>query len=85
MLGDAEIPELVLEHDRHFLRVLVAQALGQAHAGMLGREGNIEVMVAWKSVLGGLGQELAHDSLERVLHHEIVAEEVLGHRRALAE
>ena len=35
-LGDLEVPVLVLQHDGHFLVVLLEQALADAHAGRAG-------------------------------------------------
>ena len=48
---DGEVPELVLENDRHALGVILAQPLGDGHAGVTGIEGNIEVMIAGKAGL----------------------------------
>jgi len=80
VVADVEVPELVLEHDRHLVRMLLAQALRQAHARRGGPEGDVEMMLAREPVAARLGQDLADDALERVLHHQVVAENILGHR-----
>ena len=86
VLGDAEIPELMLEDDGHLLRVLFAQAVRQANAGKIRPERDVEMVFARKPVLAGIDQHLAHDTLQGVLHQEIVADQVFpGHERALAE
>jgi hypothetical protein len=68
MFGDAKVPELMLEHDGHLLRVLVPQALRQAYARKFGAEGDVEMVLARQPVLAGVHENLAHDSLQRLLH-----------------
>src|SRR5262249_5942654 len=40
---DGQIPKLVLQDDGHLLRVLLAQPIGNANAGTVGMEGDIEM------------------------------------------
>src|SRR6185312_9214337 len=74
------VPELVLEHDGHLLRVLLEQPAGDAHARRAGGELDEEVMRAWKPGAGDLGQHLADDAAQRVLGKDVVADEILGHQ-----
>ncbi len=70
----------MLEHDGHLLRVLVTQAVGEANAGKVGPERDIEMVFARKPVLGGLDQHLAHDTLQGVLHEQVISNQVFpGH------
>ena len=56
VLGDAEVPELVLEDDGHVLRVLLAKRLLHAHARGLGAERDVEMVLAHQPVPGRVGQ-----------------------------
>ena len=58
VLRDAEIPELVLQDDRHVLRVFLAQPLRHAHAREIRAERDVEMMVAGQAVPGGVGETL---------------------------
>ena len=76
-----EIPELVLQHDGHFFRVLLAHARGELHAGRARVERDVEMMLArQRAGLGHIGQHAAHHRAQRLLGQEIVADVVDGHR-----
>src|SRR5690606_13605299 len=55
VLGDVEIPEAVLQNDRHLLGILVPKTLGEDDASCLCVEGNIEVVITRKPALCGTG------------------------------
>ena len=76
--ADLQIPELVLQDDRHLVGILLAQAIRHAHAGARGIERDVEMMVARQALLGGVGQHLAHDAAQGLLGQKIVTD-VVGH------
>ena len=78
VLGDGEIPELVLEDDRHLLRIFLAQALRNADAGVVGAERDVEMMLPREPVAAASVSTLRTTPLQRVLDQEIVADEVLA-------
>ena len=78
-LGHGKIPVLMLQDDRHVLRVFLAQTVRHSYPGEVGAERDVEVMVAGKAVLRRVAEDLAHDPFERVLHQEVVADQVFGH------
>ena len=78
LLVHRQIPELVLQDDGHFFRVLRAQAFGNAHAVAVGVERDVEMMIARQALLGGVGEHVAHHAAQRLLGQEIVAD-LVGH------
>ncbi len=79
VVGD-QPPELMLEDDRHLLRILLMQPVGDLHVGVVGAEGYVEMVVARQSTLGGTLERLAHDGAHRLFHHVVIAEQILAHR-----
>ncbi len=79
LLGDAEIPELMLEDDGHFVREFLAQLGREPHARRIGAEGDDEMVVAGQAVARRLGQHLAENGAQGVLHQEIVTDEISRH------
>jgi hypothetical protein len=67
-----QIPELVLEHDRHFLRMFLAQAAGDLHAVAARVEGNEEMMIAGQPAGRDVGEHLFDDAAQRVLGEQVV-------------
>src|SRR5690606_25694275 len=61
-IADDELPEAMLEHDRHFFGVFALEAFRDHDARMAGVEGNIEVMVAGKPGLLNSSQDCTHDA-----------------------
>jgi hypothetical protein len=53
-----QIPELVLEHDRHLLRVACPQMAGHGDARMVGAEGEVEMMLTGQPVLATCAQRI---------------------------
>ena len=76
---DFQIPELELQHDRHFLRIPVAQAVGHFHLRMIGAEGDIEMMVARQACRRDRGQHAANDAAQGIFNNDIVAHQIFGH------
>ena len=70
-----QVPELVLQDDRHLLRILRAQSRRYHHAGMVGAERQIEVVLAGQAVGGGIGYRPRHHLAHRRLHPLIVGEQ----------
>src|SRR5690606_22919728 len=48
VIVDRQIPELVLQDDRHLVREALAQMLRYMHVGRAGLEGDVEMVVAGK-------------------------------------
>ena len=79
LIADGEIPELMLQDDRHFARVLRAHAIGKPHARRHRAERNLEMMIAGQAVLGGIRQNGAHDAAQGGLRQDVVANVISGH------
>ena len=79
IVADREIPELVLQHDGHRLRILRPHPLGQPHARRHGVECDLEMVLARQAVLGGIRQHGAHDAAQRRLGENVVTDVVYGH------
>ena len=74
-----QVPVLMLQHDRHFLLVLLPQFLGDADGRMLCVERNVEVVLARQA-----GPLHAHecrpdDAPQGILSQQIVAHQILSH------
>ena len=82
VLVDLEIPELVLQHDRHLLGILFAHPVGHLNARRIRDESNEEVMVARQARLGDFRQYFADHATQRILHENVIADHVFGHRFA---
>ncbi len=79
-LGDGEIPELVLQHDGHLFRILLAQARRELHAGRARIERDVEMMLARQAAgLGHVGEHAAHHRAQRLLGQQIVADVIDRH------
>ena len=76
---DRQIPELMLQHDGHGLRILRPHPLGQPHARRRGVEGDLEMVVARQAVLGGVRQHGAHDAAQGRLGEKVVADVIDSH------
>src|SRR5581483_6280748 len=53
LLADLEVPELVLEHDRHFLGIALAQAVRNRDARRPGGEADIEMVCSAQTLAPG--------------------------------
>ncbi len=73
-----QVPELVLEHDGHFVGVLLLQPRGEAHARRIGAEGDVEMVLARKPVLGGILPAPCARRRSAPAAHDIVADQILG-------
>jgi len=62
-----QIPEAVLQHDCHFVRVFFFEALGENDARRLCEKRNVEVMFARQAALGDLIEDGANDPAHRIL------------------
>jgi hypothetical protein len=78
VLRDGEIPELVLQHDRHVGRILLAHARGEAHAGVTGVKADIEVMFSRQAARGGIHKNAPDDLTQGILGQKVVADMILG-------
>ena len=79
VLGDDEVPELVLEDDRHLVGEALPDRGRRDHARRLGLERDIEMVVADEPVARRVGKDLAHHGAQRVLHQKVVADEIGRH------
>ena len=79
IVGDREIPELMLQDDGDVLRMLRAQAVRHLHAVGLGIERDVEMMLAGQAVFRGVSQDVAHHAAQGLLGENIVADMVRGH------
>ena len=80
VVADLEIPELVLQHDRHLVGKRSQQARGIATPGVVGRKADIEMMGAAQPVARDADQRVAHHAAQRALDHLVVLEQILRHR-----
>jgi hypothetical protein len=80
VLGDDEVPELVLQDDRHLVGKAAPDRGRRDDAGRLGLERDVEVMVADQPRARGVGEHSAHHGAQRVLHQKVVADEVGRHQ-----
>jgi len=79
LLGYFEVPELMLQDDGHFIRVLFHQAIRYRYARAMGVESDIKVMLAGKTGLCNLLQHGTYDAAQRRLRHNIVSDLILSH------
>ena len=80
LVGHLEVPELMLQDDRHLLRILRAQPVRQPDALGGGVEGDEEMMLAGHAlVLAGFGQHVADHAAQRLLDQNVVADVIDGH------
>ena len=84
--GDAEgvfvhrqPPELMLQHDGHFLGVTGQDMGGHLYSGETGAEGDVEMVIAQQAVADGDFQGLADHPAQGVFHHLVVAQRILDH------
>ena len=70
ILGHLQIPELVLQHDGHFLGETGLQMCGNIDTGRMGAEGDVEMMVA------GLVSYTHLDVYKRQLHTRALAQQM---------
>ena len=79
LLLDDQIPEAVLQDDRHLLRVLLPQTPGDDHARSDSVERNVEMMLAGKLLrLGHVDQHRAHDPAHGVLSQGLIVDVLLA-------
>ena len=79
LLRHREIPELVLEDDRHLFGIAFAQALGYLHARRTRVERDVEVVLAHEAVLCRVGENTLNHAAQCLLGQEIVADMVGRH------
>jgi hypothetical protein len=82
VLGHHQVPELVLENDRHFFRILREQPRRQFDALRGGKKRNEEMMLPGQAVLGGVDQYAAQHSAQRVTRQHIVSDMIGRHYRS---
>jgi hypothetical protein len=73
-----QVPELVLQDDGHLLRILRAQPRRDDHAGVVGPEGDIEMMLAGQAVDRGMGDRPRNHLAERLLGPFVVRQQAVG-------
>ena len=69
-----EAVEPVLHHHRHFLGIAGAQPVGQLRLGMAGVEGDEEMVLPGKPVLGDIGQNLLDQAAHGAVHQVSVVD-----------
>src|SRR5436190_22526092 len=75
MILDLQIPEAVLDDDRHLVRKALRQMLGDRNARHLGLEGDVEMVPARKAAtLLDLMQYAADHIAQRLLHDLVVGD-----------
>ena len=72
-----QVPELVLQDDGHFLRVLRPDPLRQFHAGMAGAEGDIEMVAAGQALHRDMLDRLRHDVAQRLLDPFLIGQQTV--------
>jgi hypothetical protein len=70
----------MLQHDGHLFRILLAQAIGETHAAVAGPERDVEMVIARQTEAADVGQHATNDAAQRLLHHQVVADEISRHR-----
>ncbi len=71
-----QAPELVLQHDRHLVRIARLKVVGDLHTRRRRAEGDVEVMLARQAALGDLAQRLPQDTAQCALEHMVIAKGV---------
>ena len=79
LVTDLQIPELVLQHDGHFAGIAFAQVLRNLGLGVVGAEGDIEMVVAGQAVLRDEFERPPDDATQSVLDHAIVSQVAFRH------
>ena len=79
-IGDIQVPELVLEHDRHLVGEALAQVIGYLDPGHPGFEGDVEVMVAGQRAAARLylSQNAADHCAQGLLHDLVIGDQAVG-------
>ncbi len=70
-----KLPELVLQHDGHFLRILRLQSRRHHYARMVGAERQVEMVLAGQPVGGHVLQCAHHDTAHRLLGPGVVGQQ----------
>ncbi len=78
-LVDFEVPELVLQDDRHLVGIALQHRRRDDHARRLGLERDVEMMLARQAVARRVAKHLAHHRAQRFLNQQIVTDVVGGH------
>jgi hypothetical protein len=76
---NAQIPELMLQNDGHFLLVLLAQAFGNPYLRMACVEGNVKVMFSRQARLLDPQQGGANNTAQGILGKQIISHHILSH------
>ncbi len=71
----------MLENDRHLVGKAALDRCRRDDAGRLGLERDVEMMVADEPGPRGVGKNLAYHGAQRVLHQEVVADEIGRHEK----
>jgi len=79
MLGlDLQIPIFVLKHDGHFVWKALVQVHRDHHAGRLGFESNVEMMVARQAVQRDIAEHATNHRAQCLLHHVVIGNQAIG-------
>ena len=79
VVADTEVPELVLDDDRHLVGKAFEQMLGDRNARHPRLERNVEMMLAGKAArLLDFAQHTADNGAQRILHDLVVGNQALG-------
>ena len=74
---EGEVPELVLQDDGHFLRILRADPLRDLHAGVIGAECDIEMVAAGQTLQSHVFDRLRHDVPQRLLNPFLIRQQAI--------
>ena len=83
ILRHHQIPELMLQNDRHLFRILRQKPRRQLYAIGGGQEGDEEMMLAGQAVFGSVGQHAAQHPAQRVTRQHVITDMIGRHARLL--
>lgn len=77
-IAHLEVPELVLENDRHLIRKPFAEPGGDGHTRCTRLERDVEVMMAGQSLIRHLAQNTAHHRTQGILDNLVIGNQTIG-------
>src|ERR1700730_5087566 len=69
----------MLQHDRHFVRILLTHPRRKPHAPRMGAKTDVKVMLSRNPIARHTGKDFPHGPAQGVLHKKIVTDQVNGH------
>src|SRR6185437_3846392 len=83
ILRHREIPELMLQDDRHLFRILREQPRRDFYAFGVGNEGDEEMMLSGQTMLCGVGQNAAQHATQSVARQNVISDVIGRHTSVL--